>query len=37
MQKEGVKSELVIKDGCHGPGVMIDMYFDKMIAFLRMR
>lgn len=31
-----VKSELVIvKDGGHGPGVMIDMYYDKMITFFK--
>jgi acetyl esterase/lipase len=36
LQKNGVKSELVIvKDGGHGPGVMIDIYFDKMILFLK--
>lgn len=36
MQKEGVKSELIlVKDGGHGPGVMIDMYYAKMIAFLK--
>ena len=36
LQKEGVKSELIIvKDGGHGPGVMIDMYYDKMIAFFK--
>jgi acetyl esterase/lipase len=36
LQKEGVKSELIIvKDGGHGPGVTIDKYFDKMIAFFK--
>lgn len=36
MQKEGVKSELVIiKGGGHGPGVMIDMYYAKMVAFFK--
>jgi acetyl esterase/lipase len=36
MQKQGVKSELVIiKDGGHGPSVMIDQYFDKMITFFK--
>jgi acetyl esterase/lipase len=34
LQKEGVKSELIIiKNGGHGPGVMIDAYYDKMMAF----
>jgi dipeptidyl aminopeptidase/acylaminoacyl peptidase len=36
LQKEGVKSEFItIKGGGHGPGVMIDVYFDKMIAFFK--
>jgi acetyl esterase/lipase len=36
LQKEGVKSELIIiKNGGHGPGVMIDVYYDKMIAFFK--
>jgi acetyl esterase/lipase len=36
LQKEGVKSELIIvKGGGHGPGVMIDMYFEKMTAFFK--
>ena len=36
LQKASVKSELIIvKDGGHGPGVMIDMYYDKMIAFFK--
>jgi acetyl esterase/lipase len=34
--KEGVKSELVIvPEGGHGPGVMIEKYFDKMITFFK--
>ncbi|GAA4469066.1 alpha/beta hydrolase [Nibrella saemangeumensis] len=36
LQKEGVKSELVIvPEGGHGPGVMIDQYYDRAIAFLK--
>ena len=36
LQKEGVKSELVIiAEGGHGPGVMIDKYYNKMIAFFK--
>jgi acetyl esterase/lipase len=36
MQKEGVKSELIIiKEGGHGPGVMVNIYFDKMITFFK--
>lgn len=36
LQKEGVKSELVIvPGGGHGPGVMIDKNYDRMIAFFR--
>jgi acetyl esterase/lipase len=36
MQKEGVKSELVIvSGGGHGPGVMIDMYYAKMVTFFK--
>ncbi|GAB3505715.1 prolyl oligopeptidase family serine peptidase [Emticicia fontis] len=34
LQKEGVSSELVIvAGGGHGPGVMIDKYYNQMIAF----
>ena len=34
LQKEGVKSELIIiKDGLHGPGVMILANYEKMVAF----
>lgn len=34
--KEGVKSELIIiPGGGHGPGVMIDKYYEKMIAFFK--
>jgi acetyl esterase/lipase len=34
LQAAGVLSELVIiPDGLHGPGVMIDSYYDKAIAF----
>ena len=34
LQKAGVDSELVIiKDGGHGPGVMIPVYYEQMIAF----
>jgi acetyl esterase/lipase len=36
LQKEKVKTELVIvKGGGHGPGVMIDKYFDRMISFFK--
>ncbi len=36
LQKEGVKSELVIvPEGAHGPGVLIDKYFGRMVAFLK--
>jgi len=36
MQKEGVKSELVIiEGGGHGPGVMIDKYYAQMITFFK--
>lgn len=36
LQQQGIKSELVlIKGGEHGPGVMIEKYYDKMIAFLK--
>lgn len=36
LQQFGIKSELVlIKGGEHGPGVMIEKYYDKMIAFLK--
>lgn len=34
LQKEGVPSELVIiSGGGHGPGVMIDKYYDQMLTF----
>jgi len=36
LQSAGVLSELVIiPDGMHGPGVMIDKYYDKAIAFFK--
>lgn len=36
LQKEGVKSELVIiEGGGHGPGVMIDKYYTQMIEFFK--
>ena len=36
LQKAGVKSELVIvPEGGHGPGVLIDKYYDRMIAFFK--
>ncbi len=36
MQKEGVQSELIIVEGGgHGPGVMIDKYYARMVAFLK--
>lgn len=36
LQKEGVKSELVIiAGGGHGPGVMIEKYYDKMVLFFK--
>jgi acetyl esterase/lipase len=36
LQKEGVKSELIIvAKGGHGPDVMIDKYYDKMITFFK--
>lgn len=36
LQQFGIKSELVlIKGGEHGPGVMIEKYYNKMIAFLK--
>ncbi|AFK04304.1 dienelactone hydrolase [Emticicia oligotrophica DSM 17448] len=36
MQKEGVKSELIIiEGGGHGPGVMIDKYYVQMITFFK--
>ncbi|MFY7910297.1 MAG: prolyl oligopeptidase family serine peptidase [Emticicia sp.] len=36
LQKEGVKSELlIIEGGGHGPGVMIDKYYAQMIAFFK--
>ena len=36
LQREGVKSELVIiAGGGHGPGVMIEKYYDKMVAFFK--
>lgn len=36
LQQFGIKSELIIiKGGEHGPGVMIEKYYDKMIAFLK--
>jgi acetyl esterase/lipase len=36
LQKEGVKSELIIvANGGHGPDVMIDKYYDKMIIFFK--
>ena len=36
LQKAGVRSELIIvPGGGHGPGVLIDKYFDKMVAFLK--
>lgn len=35
-QKEGAKSELIIvPGGGHGPGVMIEKYYDRMIVFLK--
>lgn len=35
LQQAGIKSELIIvAGGGHGPGVMIDKYYDKMINFL---
>ncbi len=38
LQKEGVKSELVIiEGGGHGPGVMIDKYYTQMIEFFKSR
>jgi dipeptidyl aminopeptidase/acylaminoacyl peptidase len=34
LQKEGIKSELVlVQGGGHGPGVMIDKYYDRMVSF----
>ena len=36
LQEEGVKSELVIvAGGGHGPGVMIEKYYDRMITFFK--
>lgn len=36
LQKEGVKSQLVlVEGGGHGPGVMIDTYYAQMIAFFK--
>lgn len=36
LQKESVESELVIvPEGGHGPGVMIDNYYDKMAVFFK--
>lgn len=36
LQQEGVKSELVIvAGGGHGPGVMIEKYYDRMVAFFK--
>lgn len=36
LQKEGVKSELIIVEGGgHGPGVMIDKYYAQMIDFFK--
>jgi dipeptidyl aminopeptidase/acylaminoacyl peptidase len=36
MQKEGAKSELIIVEGGgHGPGVMIDKYYARMIDFFK--
>ena len=36
LQKEGVVSELVlVPGGGHGPGVMVEKYYDQMISFLR--
>ncbi len=36
LQKAGATSELIIVDGGkHGPGVMIDRYYQKMIAFFK--
>ncbi len=36
LQKQGVQSELiVIKDGGHGPKVMIPTYYAKMVAFFK--
>lgn len=36
LQKAGVKSELIrVPGGGHGPGVMIEKYYDRMIAFLK--
>ena len=36
LQQEGVKSDLVIiAGGGHGPGVMIEKYYDRMVAFFK--
>lgn len=36
LQREGVTSELVLIDGGgHGPGVLIDKYYDRMIGFFK--
>jgi acetyl esterase/lipase len=36
LQARGIKSELVIvQGGAHGPGVMIDLYYDRMIQFFK--
>ena len=36
LQKEGVRSELIIvAGGVHGPGVMIDKNYDRMVAFFK--
>jgi len=36
LRQEGVRSELVIvAGGQHGPGVLIEKYYDKMVAFLK--
>ena len=36
LRQEGVRSELVIvRGGQHGPGVLIEKYYDKMVAFFK--
>ena len=36
LHKTGVKSDLVtVSEGGHGPGVLIDKYYDRMIAFFK--
>ena len=36
LQKEGVASEFImVPGGGHGPGVMVDKYYDRMVAFFK--